>query len=220
MNANDFLADRRGIEEAIARLEQKSAAEVVCVVATESGRYDRAESILGVALGLVGLAIADATWDAMFPAGGWGGPAPLAAQALGVVLGFVAGVLVANFVHPLRRLLVSQREQDEEVRRAAWAAFTGSRVHETAGRTGVLIYVSLFEHRVVVLLDAGVRAVVPADFAQSLVNEAVEGLKAGRRAEVLAQLVDLVGEALADRLPAREKKPNELPNHVIALHPR
>lgn len=61
---------------------------------------------------------------------------------------------------------------------------------------------------------------VPADLAQLLVNEAVEGLKAGRRAEVLAQLVDLVGEALADRLPAREKKPNELPNHVIALHPR
>lgn len=220
MNANDFLADKRAVEDAITRLEAKSAAEVVCVVATESGRYDRAESVLGVALGLVGLAVADAAWDAFHPSGGWGGPVPMAAQAAGVVLGFVLGVLVGSYVHPLRRLFVSQREQDEEVRRAAWAAFTGSRVSETAGRTGVLVYVSLFEHHVVVLLDSGVRAVVPADFAQTLVARAVEGLKAGQRAEVLAKLVDLVGEALADKLPAQGKNPKELPNHVIALHPR
>ncbi|MCC6332712.1 MAG: hypothetical protein IT380_01840 [Myxococcales bacterium] len=220
MNANDFLADKKPVEDAIARLEQKSTAEVVCVVATESGRYDRAESFFGVALGLVGLAIADGAWASWGPPGSWTGPAPLVAQAAGVVVGFLAGLLLASFVHPLRRLLVSAREQEEEVRRAAWAAFSGSRVGSTAGRTGVLVYVSLFEHRVVVLLDSGVRAVVEEGFAQQLVDKAVAGLKAGRRAEVLAELVDQVGEALAAKLPPAAKTANELPNHVIALHPR
>ncbi|MEW6431651.1 MAG: hypothetical protein AB1730_09075 [Myxococcota bacterium] len=178
-------------------------------VRNSSERAFVATSPTQMRLGIVGLAVAGAVWDALHPSGGWGGPVPMAAQAAGVVLGFVLGVLAGSLVHPLRGLFVSQREQDDEVRRAAWAAFTGSRVSETAGRTGLLVYVSLFEHRVVVLLDSGVRAVVSADFPQTLVARAVEGLGAGERAE-----------ALADKLPARGKNPNELPNHVIALHPR
>ena len=221
MKAKDFLATgKQVIDEAMARLEKKSAAEVICVVATESGRYDRAESLVGLVLGLVGLAAADVGWDSLNPQGGWGGPAPLLWQAAGVVAGFVLGVLIASFFHPLRRLLVSTNEMDDEVRRASEAAFTRANVGSTSGRTGVLVYVSLFEHRVVVLLDSGVREAMPADFAKTLVDRAVAGLKAGRRAEVLAELVDVVGEALAAKLPVKEGDTDELPNHVIALHPR
>lgn len=218
MNANEFVADKKPIEAAITRLEQKSAAEVVCVVATESGRYDRAESMLGLLLGLGGLGAAEAVWGAF--SGSWGSPTPLLVQSAGVVVGFVAGLLLASFVHPLRRLLVSQAEMDDEVRRGAASAFTASRVGSTAGRVGVLVYVSLFEHRVVVLLDSGVQAHVSADFAQQLVDRAVAGLKAGKRTEALAELIDLLAQTLADKLPANADNPDELPNHVIALHPR
>jgi putative membrane protein len=109
---------------------------------------------------------------------------------------------------------------EEEVRRGAAAAFTAARVSATAGRVGVLVYVSLFEHRVVVLLDSGVQALVPADFAAQLVGRAVAGLKAGKRTEALAELVDLLAVTLADKLPVRADDADELPNHVIALHPR
>lgn len=218
MNALKFLADQKPIEAAIARLEQRSSAEVVCVVATESGRYDRAESLLGLVLGLVGLAVAEGVWSAV--SGSWGSPTPLLVQAAGVVVGFVAGLLLASFVHPLRRVLVSKAEREEEVRRGAWSAFTASRVGATAGRVGVLVYVSLFEHQVVVLLDTGVQALVPADFAAQLVDRAVAGLKAGKRTEALAELVDLLAQTLAEKLPAGTDNPDELPNHVIALHPR
>jgi putative membrane protein len=218
MNATDFLANKQVVDEAVTRLEQRSAAEVVCVVATESGRYDRAESLVGLVLGLVGLALADATWSAMD--GGWGSAAPLLWQAGGVSVFFALGVALASFVHPVRRLFVSATEMDEEVRRGALAAFSGSRVHHTARRTGVLMYVSLFEQRVVVLLDEGVRAAVGDDLARQLVDAAIVGLKAGKRAEVLAALIDQVGEALAVKLPADAQNPDELPNHVIALHPR
>ena len=218
MNALTFLAEKKPIEEAIARLEQRSAAEVVCVVATESGRYDRAESLIGLVLGLVGLCVAESAWSAL--AGSWGTPTPLAAQAAGVIAGFIAGLLLGSYVHPLRRALVSKAELEEEVRRGASAAFTASRVGATAGRVGVLVYVSLFEHRVVVLLDSGVQALVPADFAAKLVDRAVAGLKAGKRTEALAELIDLLGQTLADKLPASPDNPDELPNHVIALHPR
>ncbi len=219
MNAYRFLEGRKLVEDAVARLEQRSAAEVVCAVATESGRYDRAESIVGLLFGLVGLAAASATWDAL-NSGSWSGPVPLVGQAAGVAVGFVLGVVLASYLHPLRRLLVSGQEMDEEVRRAAAAAFTGARVGATQGRTGMLVYVSLFERRVMVLLDTGLRAAVADDFAKQLVDRAVAGLKAGKRCEVLAELVDHVGEVLAAKLPPGASNPDELPNHVIALHPR
>lgn len=218
MNALTFLSDKKPLEAAIARLEQRSAAEVVCVVATESGRYDRAESVIGLLLGLVGLGMAESAWSAF--AGSWGAPTPLLVQAAGVVVGFALGLLLGSYVHPLRRALVSRAELEEEVNRGAAAAFTASRVGATAGRVGVLVYVSLFEHRVVVMLDSGVKALVPAEFASQLVDRAVAGLKAGKKTEALAELVDLLGETLAQKLPARPDDADELPNHVIALHPR
>jgi putative membrane protein len=218
MNALTFLSERKPIEEAIARLEQRSAAEVVCVVATESGRYDRAESLIGLVLGLVGLGLAESVWRAL--EGSWGTPTPLFAQAAGVIAGFIAGLLLGSYVHPLRRALVSKAEMEEEVRRGAAAAFTASRVGATADRVGVLVYVSLFEHRVVVQLDSGVQAHVPADFAAQLVDRAVSGLKSGTGAAALAELVDLLATTLADKLPVKPGDTNELPNHVIALHPR
>ena len=38
----------KSIEDCIREAETKTGAEIVCAVATESGRYDRAESIFGI----------------------------------------------------------------------------------------------------------------------------------------------------------------------------
>ena len=45
--------DKVLIEKAIADAEQATSGEIVPVVATRSGRYDRAEDLVGIILGLV-----------------------------------------------------------------------------------------------------------------------------------------------------------------------
>ena len=49
--------DRAKIEAAIASAETKTSAEVVVIVATRSGLYDRAEDLVGLVLGLLAVAV-------------------------------------------------------------------------------------------------------------------------------------------------------------------
>ncbi|MGV3621861.1 MAG: hypothetical protein ACO1OB_13640 [Archangium sp.] len=219
MNALRFAAKKQLVEDAVKRLETVSSAEVVCVVATESGRYDRAESLLAIVFALAGLVAADEGFHALQGVGSWA-PTPMLFSGLGVVLGFVVGLLLGSYVHPLRRLLISRAEQREEVDRAADAAFTRSRITAVPGRTGVLIYVSLSEHRVVLMADEGVRVAVDGEFARGLIGKAVAGFKAGGTTEVLAALVDEIGRQLATRLPPVAGRANTLPDHLVLLHPR
>ena len=45
------------LEQAIAGVEQQTSAEIVCAVATESGRYDRAEAIFGILFAVLTLVV-------------------------------------------------------------------------------------------------------------------------------------------------------------------
>ena len=218
MSALDFQPGRDAVEQAVKRAEEKTAAEVVCVVATESGRYDRAESLFGLVLAVLGLAIADLSWNARLPDGSWGEPPPLWLLAAGVVAGFVLGVVLASFVPRLRRVFVSQAELDEEVEAGADRAWARTGIGTTPKRIGILVYVSLFEHRVVVRLDEGLKG--NDALAKALCDKAIAGLKAGRGHAVLVELVDAMAAALAPKLPPSVEKGNALPNHLVTLHPR
>jgi putative membrane protein len=56
----------------------------------------------------------------------------------------------------VRRLLVLPARKIGAVRQAARGAFFDHRVSRTHGRTGILLYVSVFERRVEVVPDAGI----------------------------------------------------------------
>jgi putative membrane protein len=220
--ATDFLdeAGRTEVEAAILEAEKLSSVEIACVVATESGRYDRAEGLVGILFGLVGLGLADNLWLGRSGVGSWQGASPMAVLALGIVLGYAFGNVLASILHPVRRLLVPRQEMDEEVTRGAAAAFTRLRVGTTAAGTGLLVYVSLFERQVVILLDQAVRQAAGQELADKLCAKAVEGLKAGGGAEVLAELVQEASRTLAKSLPPTEYDQDELSNRVLVLHPR
>lgn len=222
MNALRFL-DEQGAEavaSAVRRAEARSAIEVVCVVATESGRYDRAESFVGFVFALIAFLV---TWSGLPGArepGTWAAVPSATTLVLALALGFALGTVVASYAHGLRRLLVSPGEQLAEVERGAAAAFTRLQLTHTRRRTGVMVYVSLFERRVVVLLDEGARAVAPEGLADRLCQQAIDGLRAGKRAEVLVSLIEATADAFAEALPADPSGANELRDGVVLLHPR
>ena len=60
-------------------------------------------------------------------------------------------------------------------------AFVEERVFATEKRTGVLIFVALFEHRVVVLADEGIREQVPSDAWDGIARESRRGSERGTR---------------------------------------
>ena len=79
---------------------------------------------------------------------------------LAAVVAAGLGFLAASWP-PLRRALAGREAMARAVRRAAEAAFTREGVFETRDRTGILIFLSLLEHQVVVLPDTGIAAKAP-----------------------------------------------------------
>lgn len=225
MNANEFLTgpEREQVERAAADAEKHTAAEIVCAVATESGRYDRAESLVGLLFALVGLTLAHAYARGFFAdPGSWGqqGGIGLGWQSLVVVVGFVAGSISGSYCPFLRGLFVRRREMEEETDRAASHVFRRLHVRSTEIGTGLLIYVSLFERRAVVLADEQVAAVLGAQEIARLRDIACDELAQGRRVEAFTLTIAAAVEKLAKVIPPKAGDKDELSNRLAIFHPR
>jgi putative membrane protein len=148
---------RKQVEQTVVEAEAKTSCEIVPVVATVSGRYDRPEDMIGLWLAVIA---AVAVW-LTFPrpaseSGSWDGMpvyVGVFAMVAGVVVAFIVGAVAGSRIGWLRRLFTPRQQMLEEVTSRAREIFFDKRVHHTAGATGLLIYVSLFEHRAVVLGD-------------------------------------------------------------------
>ena len=219
MDARTFYDDeqRAQVAKVVADAEARTAAEFVCVVATESGRYDRAEDLVGLTFGLCGLWAAT-TLGVTEP--GWGQAAPLGWQALGVVAGYVVGTVAASHLHVLRKPWVSRKEQSAEVSRAAGALFRERRLTSTRQRAGIMIYVSLFEQQVRVLADEGAYAVLKQEGVDEMRDLTLEGLRARDVTKAFTLPIEAAVDALAEGLPRQPDDANEHPDAVLCLHPR
>jgi putative membrane protein len=135
----------------------------------------------------------------------------LAAEAGTFALGFGLAQ------HPgVRRLLLGPDAIELRVAARARRCFAEQGLTRTRGRTGILIFVSLLERRVVVLGDEGIdRVLDPDESWQAVVDLAVEGIRAGSPVQGLVAAVALCGNILARHLPPPESNPDELPNAVV-----
>lgn len=225
MTATEFIKpeERQTIASAIAAAEKQTSAEIVCAVATESSRYDREESIVGLlgaiaALILLNLTAAGETTGA----GSWtrAHSLSLTEQAAAVVVGFILGSMVASRWPALRRLLSSSDTLARECARAAVVVFGQRRLASTRSRSGLLIYVSLAERRVVVLGDDCVTKAAGQALLDRLRDLAVDRLRAGRRLETFVDSIQAATRELAAKMPPNPVNPDELSNELVCIHPR
>jgi uncharacterized membrane protein len=92
-------------------------------------------------------------------------------------------------------------------------------MHRTAGRNGVLIYVSIEDRKLAVVGDVGVDARVSSTFWTQLCANLATHLRAGRSAEGLVTAVREAGEALRRGFPRAPDDRNELRDDVSAGEP-
>ena len=203
------------IEAAITEVEKKTAAEVVPVVASVSGRYDRAEDLFGFLLSLLVLGTAWVWCQDIVPAGeAWSGaPAlrlnlPIILAILGVT--FLIGIAIASHLPFLRLPLIAKREMRQEVERAARESFQRLKIRKTGGGTGLLIYVSLYEHMVHVVGDDAINAKLSQADWQGLCDTILRGFKDGKPATGMRDGILLGGELLATHFPIQPGDANEL----------
>ncbi len=203
-------ADREAIVAAVRAAERRTSGEIVVAVVESCGGYAHV-TWKGAALGALAAAlVASAVHDL---AGFWGSGAwlwealPVAAgAALGYALGFLPAV---------RRWLATPEVLEERARERAAAAFVEHEVFRTRERTGILLFVALFEHRVVVLGDRGISARVTAAEWQEVVQPVVAGMRQGRALPALLAAVERCGALLEQHGFARAADDlNELPDEA------
>jgi putative membrane protein len=215
-------AQREQLERAIAAAEQKTSAEIVVVIATRSGRYDRAEDTFGVLLALLAVSLAWVFYQDLRPASGdWAMGTELHLGLIPVLVLFVfwwlVGLGLATRFPVLARPFVSRAHIEAEVRRRGFEAFHLFRVTNTRERTGVLVFVSLLEHVAWVSGDDAVNAAVPEGTWQRATGAIGAASRRGELAKGLEEAVGLVGEAVASKFPRSAGDTDELPNAVHFL---
>ncbi|MFM9994555.1 MAG: TPM domain-containing protein [Phycisphaerales bacterium] len=207
------------VERAVADAETRTSAELVVVVTTRSGRYDRAEDLFGLVLALAAVTAAWAVWQDLAPdTRDWTGGQTLTFGLVPLLGLFVAwafvGATLATRFPILARPFIPRSQFDAEVRRGGFEAFHLFRVGRTAGRTGILIYISLLERTALVVGDDTINATLAPSTWDAACRTIVRGIRAGKPEQGLAEAVVLCGRALAESFPVRPGDTDVLPNTV------
>jgi putative membrane protein len=221
--ATDLFGDeqRSRVAQAVADAESKTSCEIVPVVATASGRYDRPEDLIGLWLAVLA---AIAVWllcpRQSIESGAWDTPAvavELLALAAAIVIGFILGAALASRIAPLRRLFTPASQMREEVDARARQVFFDTRIHHTSGATGMLIYVSLFEHIAVVLADQQILDTLGQPFLDQLCRRLTDSLRTAHPADAICNAIADAGRQLADPLPRSQADRNELHDALVVI---
>jgi putative membrane protein len=152
--------------------------------------------------------------------GDWGGTWlgwELVAIWVAAITGFVLGSFLASRVDMLRQLATPAAEMEEEVVERASLVFQTMRLRKTRGQNALLLYVSLFEHRAVVLADEGIMAVLHEEGVEDLCDLLTAQMAKGSVADALEATIAEAGRRLAGVMAKPPDDTNEQPDKVILL---
>jgi putative membrane protein len=186
-------ADLEAIRSAVAEAERHTGGEIVTYIVGECDSYPEARWS-GAAIGTL-LGVGMAAW--LNHLGDYWGSPLWAWSLLPAIAGATLGLALAGAA-PLRRWLVPSTTIDRRVALRAESAFLEEEVFATRERSGVLLLVALFEHRVVVLGDSGINALVPKGTWEEIVAQLTLGLREGRMVEALVRAIAECGRLLAE----------------------
>jgi len=185
-------ADLAAVRAAVREAEAGTSGEIVPFVVPASDLYVSAVwkcTALGALLGpLAALAV--------FRFGGLWATHLSFWITLPAAAGAVVGHFLALLVPPVKRWLAGREMLTARVHQRATLAFLEEEVFRTRERTGILLFVSLFERRVVVLGDTGINQKVETAQWNEVVDLVVNGIAAGRTGAALVAGIRKCGELL------------------------
>ncbi|MEA5113398.1 MAG: hypothetical protein VB050_05160 [Geobacteraceae bacterium] len=228
--AANFFSDEEinAIRSAIAGAESDTSGEIVPMVVDRSDSYREAE-VLGSVLvsGITALAIEAGLQLYMLWAAGsdWTQgrlETSLALHSISIWT-YIPLVFILFFaVRPafrrfdrLKLLFVGRRRIAEAVRERAVRAFYEKGLYRTRDETGVLILISLLEHKVWILGDRGIDRKIPEKDWLALAGELSDGIREGQSCKALCSVIASCGEELAKHFPRKADDIDELENDLI-----
>ena len=115
----------------------------------------------------------------------------------------------------IKRMLIPTRRVADAVHMRSLAAFTAHGLHYTKAHTGILIFASLFERRVVVLADRGIHEKVQDGTWDEIVRIITSGLKLKDGCAAFCAAIEQCGKILAQHFPRSPDDQDELEDKLV-----
>jgi putative membrane protein len=218
-------ADHARISAAVAAAEAHTAGEIVTVVARRSDGYTDVALAWAAFASLTVLMILSLFPDFFLGLvdmllGHWAHewtPQGVFTVAVAFATLKFAGVLLVQLWEPLKLFLVPPPIKTQRAIDRAVSYFKTGAERRTHGRTGILIYLSMAEHRAEIVADEAIADKVPAEVWGEAMAAMVAELREGRIADGMIAAVERVGKVLAEHLPRADGDRNELPDRLIEV---
>ena len=216
--------DHALVSKAIAAAEAHSDGEIVAISSEQSDAYHDVGLHYAALVAFATLALFAAVpgllmwWHDLFS--GWSAEPSLREMLTWVFMLTLAKFLFVLFAmkwRPLRMALTPGATKTRRVRRRAIMLFRTGAERRTVGRTGILIYLSLAEHRAEIVADEAITSVTTPETWGEAMAALLTEVKAGRPGEGIAAAVALIGAVLAEHFPKSSEDFNEIPDKLIEL---
>lgn len=203
--------ERWHLDQRVVSAEKMTGAQVVLAVIEKSDSYAELPW-KAFALGAAGTGLAVAMLD--FLHSSWATSLSLFFGVTTTLIGGAVCALLCVALPGFARLFLDAHRAEVETRQYAESLFLSREVFATRKRTGILLLVSLFEQRVVLLPDTGLRRRLNADALQGIVNRMTTPLAAGQVGRALEAGLAGLEDALGTGATAATGE-NELPNAIV-----
>lgn len=219
-------AQHKIVSDAVEEAEMTTSGEIVTVLADRSDGYSDVVLVWAAVAAFTAMTVF-AVWPEFFTAkidwltgGGWDSE-----WTQGEILTLVIGFGVLKFLgvwlflswDKVRFLIIPAPVKTARVHERAIKHFKVGADGRTGGKTGILIYLSMREHRAEIVADEPIAEKVSADVWGNAMADMLVEIKQGKIAEGMAAGVRDVGVVLSEHFPRLDDDENELPDRLIEV---
>lgn len=191
------------ITQAVFKAEQTTSGEIVVIIVKQSDFYAGERWRVGIFLSFLSAGILYWFNSSLDPI--W----YLMTQIPFLALGYLS----ARFQQVLK-LFLSEKLTSDKVHQRALEAFEKSQLNLLQERSGVLIFVSLFEKRAEILADFGIHSRVNENDWNNIIYPLVKSIRSRELVTGLCTAVQECGKLLTRHFPTIQNKVNFFPDTV------
>jgi putative membrane protein len=213
------------VSDAVEAAELTTSGEIVTVLADRSDGYSDVTMVYAAAAAFTAMSLYAflpapfmELWDSIV--GGWmhewtTGEIASMTIALGLIAFAVTWLIF--LWEPLKFAAIPGPVKTARVHKQAIKHFKVGADGRTGGRTGILIYLSMSEHRAEIVADEPIAEKVSADVWGDAMADMLVHIRKGAIAEGMAAGVTDVGIVLSEHFPRADDDENELPDRLIEV---
>lgn len=194
------------IHQAISEVETKSSCELVAVLTQKSSDYTTITLLLASLIAIL-LPAFLLIWKPYMEA--------LHIYEIQVVTFAITYLLFS--IDKIQQILIPKKILHKQASVKAYESFMTLGLNQTSNHQGVMIFVSIFEHFVEIIVDNGVSDKLPNSIWQNIVDEFIIDVKNGNFEKGYIKAIQTIGEILKVEFPIRDNDKNELCNHLVEI---